>query len=60
MGELKDKSKGVGNQIAGKAKEIVGDATDNTSLELEGKLQQAKGKTQKIVGDIKGAAGDKI
>lgn len=60
MGEFKDKAKGLGNEIAGKTKSVVGDATDNTSLEVEGDLQQLKGKAQKVVGDVKGATGDKI
>lgn len=60
MGELKDKAKGLGNQIAGKAKAIAGDATDDISLQVKGKMQQAKGKAQRLAGDVKGAAGDKI
>jgi uncharacterized protein YjbJ (UPF0337 family) len=60
MGELKDKAKGLGNEIAGKTKQIVGDATDNPKLTAKGDLQQAKGKMQNAAGDIKGALGDKI
>jgi uncharacterized protein YjbJ (UPF0337 family) len=60
MGELTEKTKGLGNEIAGKTKQVVADATDNPKLKVEGDLQQAKGKVQNAVGDIKGAAGNKI
>jgi len=60
MGEMHEKAKGLGNEIAGKAKQVVGDATDNPKLEIEGDLQVAKGKVQNAVGDVEGALGDKI
>lgn len=60
MGELHDKAKGMANEVAGKTKQIVADATDNPKLKVEGNLQQAKGKAQKAVGETKGALGDKI
>ena len=60
MGELHDKAKGMANEVAGKTKQIVADATDNPKLKVEGDLQQAKGKAQKVVGETKGALGDKI
>lgn len=60
MGELNEKTKGLGNEIAGKTKQVVADATDNPKLKVEGDLQVAKGKTQKVVGDVMGATGDKI
>ena len=60
MGELTDKAKGMGNDIAGKAKVAVGKATDDPKLRTEGQLQQAKGAAQTVVGDIKGAVGNKI
>lgn len=60
MGELTDKAKGLGNEIAGKTKQVVADATDNPKLMVEGDLQEAKGKIQHVTGDIKGALGDKI
>lgn len=41
------------NKVTGKAKEEIGEATDDTSLELKGKAQQAKSKIQDKVGDIK-------
>lgn len=60
MGELTEKTKGLGNEIAGKTKQVVADATDNPKLKVEGDLQEAKGKLQNAVGDAKGALGDKI
>ena len=60
MGELTEKAKGLGNEIAGKTKHAVGDATDNPKLKVEGDLQQAKGEVQKAAGTVMGALGDKI
>ena len=60
MGELTDKAKGVGNDIAGKAKAAVGKAVDDPKLRAEGKVQQVKGAAQKAAGDVKGATGNKI
>ncbi len=60
MGELTDKAKGLGNEIAGNAKRVVADATDNPKLAVEGDLQTAKGKLQSAVGTMKGVFGDKI
>jgi uncharacterized protein YjbJ (UPF0337 family) len=60
MGELHEKAKGMGNEIVGKTKQVVADATDNPKLKVEGDLQEAKGKVQHVAGDIMGAAGDKI
>ena len=60
MGELTDKAKGAGNDIAGKAKVAVGKATDNPKLKAEGQAQQLKGAAQKATGSIKGAVGDTI
>jgi uncharacterized protein YjbJ (UPF0337 family) len=60
MGELTDKAKGLGNEIAGKTKQVIADATDNPKLKVEGDLQEAKGKVQNVTGSVKGALGDKI
>lgn len=43
------------NKAAGKTKEEVGEATDDKSLELKGRAQQAKAKVQDAVGDLKDA-----
>jgi uncharacterized protein YjbJ (UPF0337 family) len=55
MGELIDKAKGAANEVAGKAKQALGDATDNTSLKAKGAAQELKGKGQKVKGAAKGA-----
>ena len=60
MGELIDKTKGLGNEIAGSVKSGIGKATDNAKLETEGDAQQVKGAAQKVGGDVKGAFGNKI
>ena len=58
MGEFSDKLDAAGNKIAGKAKELYGDATDNETLEAEGKAQQLKGSAQDVKGDVKGKLND--
>ena len=55
MSSTSDKLKGTGNQIAGKVKQGVGEATDDPQLKGEGKLQEAKGDLQKAVGKAKDA-----
>ena len=39
---------GIGEQIKGKAKEAVGNVTDNDSLEEEGRAQQKKGEAERL------------
>jgi uncharacterized protein YjbJ (UPF0337 family) len=60
MSELSEKTKGLGNQIAGKAKVAVADVTDNPKLRVEGEAQKAKGAAQKVAGSVEGALGDKV
>lgn len=48
-----DKLKGMKDKVVGKVKEEYGDLTDNTSKEVEGKLQQGKGEVRERVGDAK-------
>lgn len=60
MGEFTDKLDAAGNKIAGKAKELFGEVTDNAELEAEGKAQQLKGTAQDVKGSVKGALGDKL
>lgn len=55
MGSTSDKMKGTGNQVMGKIKQGVGQATDNPKLEAEGHLQEGKGVTQKAIGNAKEA-----
>ena len=54
----KDRVKGAVNDAAGRAKRQVGEWTGNTDAQVDGAMQQAKGKAQKAVGTIKDAARD--
>lgn len=56
MNEEKIKSKG--NEYAGRAREKVGDMTDNEEMQSEGATQETKGKAQGAWGDVKEKAGD--
>ncbi|NNC36471.1 MAG: CsbD family protein [Hyphomonadaceae bacterium] len=51
----KEHFESAGDKAAGKVKEEVGEATDDKSLEAEGRLQQLKGKAKKVVADVKDA-----
>jgi uncharacterized protein YjbJ (UPF0337 family) len=55
MSSTTDKAKGVGNQIAGKAKQAIGDISGDEALHLKGVVQEQKGIAQKAVGDAKAA-----
>ena len=60
MGELTDKAKGLGNEIAGNVKQAAGKASDNQRLEGEGIAQERKGEGKNLKGKLKGIVGDKI
>jgi uncharacterized protein YjbJ (UPF0337 family) len=60
MGELKDKAKGIANELAGNVKQAAGRATNNPELEAEGIAQERKGEAQQLKGKVKGALGDKV
>lgn len=60
MGELTDKAKGLGNEIAGNVKQAAGKMSDNEHLKDEGIAQEHKGEAQNLKGKIKGALGDKV
>ena len=49
-----DKIAGVGNDMIGTAKENVGDATGDRSLQAGGILDQVKGAIRKTIGGIAG------
>ena len=55
MGEVIDKIKGAANEIAGKAKQAVGDLTGNETTKAKGAGQELKGKGQTLKGKAKGA-----
>jgi uncharacterized protein YjbJ (UPF0337 family) len=58
MGGTEDRTEGAWDKAKGKVKEGVGDATDNESLEHEGRADQAKGDAEKAKGHLKDAAED--
>lgn len=60
MGELKDKAKGLGNEIAGNVKQAAGKASDNQRLQGEVIAQERKGESQGFMGKLKGIIGDKV
>ena len=50
-----DQVKGAINDAAGKAKRQVGEWTGDKETQVEGSVQQIKGKAQKAWGDVKDA-----
>ncbi|PIC86930.1 CsbD family protein [Sporosarcina sp. P20a] len=48
-----DKLKGIGNKIKGSVKDTVGDLTNNTKMQAEGKWDKAKGTAQEKIGEAK-------
>lgn len=48
-----DKARHEVEDLVGKAKEAAGKATEDTSLEYEGKTDQVKAKAKKVGEDIK-------
>lgn len=56
MGELTDKAKGIGNEIAGNVKQ----ASNDPETRAEGVAQEKKGEAQNVKGSVKGALGDKV
>jgi uncharacterized protein YjbJ (UPF0337 family) len=55
----KDQAKGHVKDLAGKARAKIGSMTGNRSEQAKGVANQAEGKVQKGVGDLKNAARDK-
>jgi uncharacterized protein YjbJ (UPF0337 family) len=51
-----DDLKNTGEKLVGKAKEAVGNATDNDRLKAEGQTDQAKASAKQGVSDVKDAA----
>jgi len=51
---------GKGDELKGRAKEAVGDLTDNRDLKREGKTDKTAGKTKQKVEDAKDWVQDKI
>ncbi|NEW87930.1 CsbD family protein [Rhodopseudomonas sp. WA056] len=55
MGSTMDKVKGKANELAGKGKQGLGEATGSDKLQGEGVMQEAKGHGQQALGDAKEA-----
>ena len=53
------KIKGTAKEFKSSVKETVGEATADSKLEVEGKVAEVEGRTQKAVGDLKNI-GDEI
>jgi uncharacterized protein YjbJ (UPF0337 family) len=56
MGELKDKAKGMANQVAGEIKQH----SDDPDTRAEGQAQDTKGQMQNLKGKVEGALGNKV
>jgi uncharacterized protein YjbJ (UPF0337 family) len=54
----KDMVKGTVDDIAGRSKRQIGEWTGDTGAQVEGAVQQLKGKTEKVVGNVRDAAHD--
>jgi uncharacterized protein YjbJ (UPF0337 family) len=52
---IADKAKNAAEELAGKAKEVIGDLTDNKDLEAEGKTDQTKANVKNVGEDVKDA-----
>ena len=50
---LSDKIKGTVSKAKGEIKDQVGNLTDNTKLQAEGKAEKLKGETQEKIGEVK-------
>ena len=55
MSSADDHAKGAANNLGGKIKEGLGKLTGDKRMEAEGNVDQAKGKAQSAIGDIKDA-----
>lgn len=60
MNDSKNNVKNTKDQVAGRAKEKFGDATNNEELELKGKIQSSTADAKKNAGDMKENAAKKI
>jgi uncharacterized protein YjbJ (UPF0337 family) len=48
---LKNRAKGSAKEVEGKARNAVGDMTDDTSEQIAGKAKELEGKAQRKVGE---------
>jgi uncharacterized protein YjbJ (UPF0337 family) len=56
----KEHVKGAIDNIEGKTKEVAGHVIGNKKLEVEGKLDQAKGAVHNVAGDAKDAGREAV
>ncbi len=56
---MQDKAQHKGEELKGAVKEAVGKLTDDTSLEVEGKLQKTAGKAKGVADEIRDDITDK-
>lgn len=54
-----DKLKGAVNKAKGEVKDQFGNATDNASLQAEGKIDKLKGAAQEKIGEFKDRKNDR-
>lgn len=52
----KEHAKGAADKVSGATKEAAGKMTGNKKLEVEGKIDKAKGEARDVIGDVKDAA----
>jgi uncharacterized protein YjbJ (UPF0337 family) len=50
-----DRVKGAATRTGGKMKQAAGDLTGDSKVQTEGKMDQAKGKAQNVMGSVKDA-----
>jgi uncharacterized protein YjbJ (UPF0337 family) len=60
MGATTDKIKGTANEVIGKAKQGIGEATGSDRMQGDGMTQEVKGKGQNAMGDAKQATKDVV
>ena len=57
---MESRMDGTTDDLKGRAKEAVGDLTDNDNLKNEGKADQAGGKVKDMLDDVKDKAEDAV
>jgi uncharacterized protein YjbJ (UPF0337 family) len=60
MGEFENKVKGMGKEVAGKAQQAWGEATDQPEHSGEGIARETEGKAQRKIGEAQGQVDDKV
>ncbi len=52
----KDRIEGIGKQVSGSVKEMVGKVTGDVKIEAEGTAEKSEGKIQNAIGGMKDSA----